>query len=260
MRPLAPATVVQGRILTAVVLREMHTRFGRTRLGYLWALTEPLAHVLTLLALFSLLGRSSPIGDDLLPFFTTGIVPWLVFSHTAARVMKAVDANQALLSYPHVTPLDLMAARAVLETATLAVVFAVLLAALGLLGSEALPHNLLDMAGGFACMAVFGTGIGMAMGGLLTVLPSADRVYSAATRPLYFVSGIFFTTEALPQAARDWLLVNPILHMVEWVRSGFFGQYESTHLDRPYAVACAAAVLFLGLAAERVSRARARQA
>lgn len=260
MRPLAPATVVQGRVLAAVLLREMHTRFGRARLGYLWALSEPLAHVLTLFAIFTLLGRSSPVGDDLLPFFTTGIVPWLVFSHTATRVMKSVDANQALLSYPQVTPLDLMAARGVLETATMAVVFAVLLAALGLFGSAAWPHHFLDMAGGFACTAVFGTGIGMAMGCLLTVLPSADRVYSMVVRPLYFMSGIFFTTETLPQAARDWLLINPVLHMVEWVRSGFFGQYESSHLDRPYALACASGALFLGLAAERVSRARARQA
>ena len=39
-------------------------------------------------------------------------------------------------------------------------------------------------------------------------------------RPLFWISGIFFAAEALPDGVRAVLLRNPVLHTTEFVRAG----------------------------------------
>lgn len=43
---------VQKVTVEALFLREIRTRFGKFRLGYLWAILEPSAHLLILLGIF----------------------------------------------------------------------------------------------------------------------------------------------------------------------------------------------------------------
>jgi capsular polysaccharide transport system permease protein len=252
--PPSEAVALQGHVITAVILREMRTRFGRAKLGYLWALAEPIVQIGTLLAIFHAFGRSSPIGHDLPLFFTTGIVPWLLFVNVASRTMKAIDGNGALLSYPQVTPLDLMIARTLLEAATSTVILTILLTGLGLLGSNAAPGNFVLVVEAMVCITVFGAGVGMFSAVALAALASYEHVFTAIIRPMYFVSGIFFSPDMMPSPARDWLLLNPLLHMVEWTRAGFFEGYDGVYLSRSFAVGSAAVSLFFGMAAERVAR------
>ena len=37
---VSPALTVQGRVIAALILREIHTLYGNTRLGYLWAIIQ----------------------------------------------------------------------------------------------------------------------------------------------------------------------------------------------------------------------------
>ena len=37
---VSSALTVQGRVIYALVLREVHTLYGNTRLGYLWAIIQ----------------------------------------------------------------------------------------------------------------------------------------------------------------------------------------------------------------------------
>ena len=52
------------RVIFAMVVREMGTRFGRSAGGYLWALGEPLGGIMMLAIAFSLALRSPPIGTS----------------------------------------------------------------------------------------------------------------------------------------------------------------------------------------------------
>ena len=53
---------VQKVTVEALFLREIRTRFGKFRLGYLWAILEPSAHLLILLGIFGyILHRTMPI-------------------------------------------------------------------------------------------------------------------------------------------------------------------------------------------------------
>ena len=51
---------IQFRVIHALIIRETRTRFGDSRLGYGWALIEPILHIALLSAVFSLLMHGNP--------------------------------------------------------------------------------------------------------------------------------------------------------------------------------------------------------
>ena len=65
----------QRRVVRALIIRETRTRFADTRLGYGWALIEPMLHIALLSATFAVLmhGRP-PIGPDFFIFYYTGLI------------------------------------------------------------------------------------------------------------------------------------------------------------------------------------------
>ncbi|ACY49947.1 MULTISPECIES: ABC transporter permease [Vibrio harveyi group] len=258
MKDLRQALRVQGRVLYALILREALGKYGKSRIGYLWALFEPLTQVLILVAIFSALGRKSPVGGDLAIFFTTGIVPWLIYSNIANRLSGALGANQALLAYPHVTPFDVLMGRALLESITMLVVFALIIVSLQLIGKALAIYDLFNVLMGLITLVLFSVGLGMTNSAIRIYFDSWDKLFSAINRPLYFISGIFFTAASLPPQAREYLQWNPLFQYVEWVRSGFFSTYQNVYINHHYAISCSAGMLLIGLALTQYTKEQAR--
>ena len=75
-------------------------------------------------------------------------------------------------------------------------------------------------------------------------------------RPLFWLSGIFFTANSLPDNARSIMLYNPVLHATELVRDGWYDDYEARHVDLAYVGKWGLLLLLVGLMLERVVRRR----
>lgn len=252
------ALVLQRRVISALVLREIHTRYGDRQFGYLWEIIEHAAHILILSAIFMTLQRSSPIGNSFGVFFATGLVPYLLFQHIDKQVMSAVSSNQALLSYPMVMPFDLILARTILECATSGVVIMLFLAA-GFYFDVLVPiDSFFGLFMAFATVIAFSMGIGMINSVIVLYFPSYKSIHAFITRPFYFISGIFFTADSLPIELQKALFFNPLLHISEWVRSAFFSEYESGFLNKFYVVSLSIVFLFIGLLVERLTKEKVR--
>ncbi len=252
---------IQRRVIHALILRETRTRFDRNKLGYLWALFEPVSFILVLIAIFSIMGRGSPIGtdQDLPLFFLTGMIPWLFFSNTVAATMAGIESNRALLTYPQVKPFDVLIARALLEFATLTVVFVFLLLAFAYFGLFRSVESFLGLLAAATSLWLLAIGIGSLNATIILYIPSYKQTYSVIQRPLFFISGIFFTVESLPVAVRELALYNPILHGIEWFRSAAFQAYESSYLDTHYLWVFILIFLSVGLSSLHRNRQYARQ-
>ncbi|MGC4063649.1 MAG: hypothetical protein QM784_03185 [Polyangiaceae bacterium] len=123
-------SMVQLQVVYALILRETRTRFGTHRLGYVWALCEPVIFIATFAAMYLVIGRLVPWGLDVVPFLTTGFVPFGLFRESANRSLNAISSNRGLLFYPQVRPLDLVLARVILEFATHFIVFCLIMGTL----------------------------------------------------------------------------------------------------------------------------------
>lgn len=256
---MQPATGLSGQleVLNALILREIKTRFGDHQLGYLWALIEPSLWIGTFVGIFYLFGRSSPSGMDPVSFIATGLIPYMAFRNTTSKAVNAIDANKGLLFYPQVQPLDLVLARAVLEFVTLIMVFCVIIFAASMWRGT-LPHvaDWVQLVFGFVAASALGTSLGLVLSGLSVFTPTIERLHGAILRPMFWFSGVFFTANGLPLAARELMLYNPVLHVIEFVRSGWFVEYRSQYASMGYATTWIVGLTFLGLVIERAARRR----
>jgi capsular polysaccharide transport system permease protein len=250
------ALLVQMQVVHALVLRETRTRFGRHRLGYIWALIEPVLWIATFAALYLLAERPAPDGLPLISFLVTGIVPFFLFRETSTRVAAAIDANKGLLFYPQIRPLDLVLSRVLLELATYLVVLALMLAAASIWFENTSIDNVLFLLTGMLLASGLGAANGLVFCSLSVFTSSAERLHGPLLRPLFWVSAIFFSSNSMPPAVRDVLLYNPVLHAVELVRDGWFPGYQASYVSIAYPAAWIVGLGFLGLTLERVARRR----
>ena len=247
---------VQGRVVGALVMREMITRYGRGSLGYLWALIEPLIMIIVFLFIFHAAGRKSHAGMDLVPFLATGFVTFFAIRGTVGRLCSAVGGNRGLLSYPHVTPFDTMIARAILELATFMVVFAIIVLGAWLLGYSPLPRDTFGVIIAITLAIVWGFAFGVVEWGVELIFPIVEHFMKAFWRIMMFTSGIFFTLNDLPLEAQKYFSLNPIFHVIEHLRSAFFPGYITPITSYNYLLGWIISLLFLALLFERSLRNR----
>ncbi|WP_019953550.1 ABC transporter permease [Yoonia vestfoldensis] len=247
---------LQARVIASLVLRETRATFGTSAFGYVWAVITPTASVGLLVFLFSIIGRQPPFGSSLALFFATGILTLQFFTEFSTKLMTVFDANRALLTYPVIKDIDTLIARVLLIAATYAVITTLFYTSLILLGQARLPAHPGHLLLAFVSTALLGFGFGTLNAVIVSLWDTWAQIEKVLTRPLFFISGIFYVPSHLPPQARELLQWNPVLHLVEWMRHGFYPNYNSSVLNPWYPVAVGAGLLFLGLAGERLFRRR----
>lgn len=244
----------QLHVIHALILRETRTRFGNYSLGYIWALLEPMVGVGMFMAMFYLTDRIAPAGTDSVGFLCTGFLPYGIFSGAMNKAKTAVQSNLALLYYPQVHTLDLVAARCLLETVTVGIAFFLFM----LLNSIYQQHFPMDSALktllGLGLAALLGTGIGLVFNSICVVFPTFDHFVGPLMRPLFWISGLFFSAHEVPAPVRELFLLNPVLHIVEITRDGWFQSYNYEYYSYSYVAYWILGVLSIGLLSEKMTR------
>lgn len=235
------------RIVAALILREMATRYGRTPGGYAWALLEPLGIIVMLSIGFALLLRSPPLGNSFILFYATGYLPLSLFLRSSRAVMQALTFSRPLLKYPVVSWLDTIVARSVLNILTDLLVAYVLLTAI-ILGTGAtviidFPPILLS----FVLAALLAVGVGLINCVVIGFYPIWGTIWSIITRPLFLASGVIWLYRDLPTGAQDVLWWNPLLHIISIARTGYFPTYEPQFVSVVFALVPSLVLIALGL-------------
>jgi capsular polysaccharide transport system permease protein len=252
---LAEGARVQARVVGALILRELKTRFGRNNLGYLWAVIEPVLLITIIAAVFMVVGGELRRGFPTASFVASGYVPFRLFMSVLQRARSAVDGNRGLLMHPRVTALDVIAARALLEGATYLSVMVVLVLGIVALGFDGPPHSPLGLVADLALAMLLGLGLGLVIGAASVLISTVERLLAAFNRVMFFISGIFFVPASLPGELREPLLINPLLHITEFARISWYGPVAfETYGSLGYVAWWVLGLVCLGLVAERAVR------
>ena len=245
---------IQKSVITALLFRELNSRFGRYRLGYGWAILEPLLFIGTLTLIRISLG-SGDVGGVAYPlFFASGILPYLFFQNVVNVSLSAIEANSGVLNYQRVKAFDVIAARWLLEI--IIFIFTALLIFTGfkIAGFEvnlpAIGYSVL----GTMLLAFFAFGIGMLFAVIAVVWGEIKKIVPVIMRPLFFVSGFFFTVDSLPSEIKDLALLNPLIHSLQLIRYGLLSGYEGRSWDLGYLATWSFATMLLGLSLLRIFR------
>jgi len=252
------AFATQIRVINALVLRETKTRYGNYKIGFLWALIEPLVGVSVFVAIFANLRSDSPGGMPLVPFMLVGFICYGLFRDPWSCMQGAISQSRNLLTFPQVTTFDVILARGILEILVTFFVLGFLLYMAFLAGFEVRVERPLGVLVACSLFVVLGLGMGFLFASLEPLFPSIKQFGNQILgRPLYFGSGLFFSADTIPAPIRDALLFNPVLHMVELVRGEFFYEFETAYGDWTYATLWAFTTLAVGLTVHQAVHKRA---
>ncbi len=235
------------RSVVALVLREMATRYGRSPGGYVWALLEPLGMIIILGIAFSLLLRSPPLGNSFLLFYATGFLPFNLYQQLAATISRALVFSKSLLLYPAVTWVDAVLARFVLNALTGLLVTLVLISGLLFFTDSRTIIDIGPVVQGLSLALLLGFGLGVFNCALVGLFDIWGQVWSIATRPLFLMSGIIYLYDAMPDGLRAVLWWNPLIHIVNIMRTGFFPSYKPDDISITYVVSWGLVTTFLGV-------------
>ncbi len=230
LRPIWPAT----RIIAALMLREMSTRYGRLSGGYLWAILEPVGVIALLTFLFSHAFRSPPIGTSFALFYASAYLPLSMYADLAEKTAAAITFSRQLLSYPVISFVDALIARFLLNGLTQQVIIALVLVGISLLEGIAIRPDLGKLGISLGMAAALGFGLGVLNCLLFTALPIWHRIWVVLTKPLFLVSCLFYTFGTLPTVYRDILWYNPLVHVVGQMRAALYPTYDASYVSALY--------------------------
>lgn len=236
-----------GRIIGALIMREMATRFGREGLGFAWLIGEPMLFCFGVLVLWSLTKPAYEHGVRLAPFVMTGYMSLILIRHLMSLLSSAVSANLGLLYHRHVKPTHILAARVILEFGGATIAFFLIYVVLLALGQVHPPHSYLLIYGGWFLVAWIATGLALIITGLVMRFEVFERVVGLIGYLMIPISGAFFMVAWLPSGFQKFVMYVPFVHGVEMIRAGVFGEFVETHYDLPYALVVGTIMNILGL-------------
>lgn len=254
-RSLVRAWRVQRRVISALFVREILTRFGRHNIGFLWLFVEPMLFTVGVTLLWT--AFQSTHGSDLpiTAFAVSGYSSVLLWRNMPSRCILAIEPNLSLLYHRQVKVIDIFSARLLVEAGGATLSFVILTLFFSFMGWMSLPVDVLKVIWGWIMLAWFGASLAILLGALAEETELVEKLWHPISYFLLPVSGAAYVVDALPPDFQRIVLILPLVHGVELVRDGFFGSQIRAHYDMGYLTAINLSLSLMALAlTRRVSR------
>jgi capsular polysaccharide transport system permease protein len=239
-----------------LLIRELKTRFGSYRLGYAWALLDPLLMIGAFSLIFGMRGHSGFGGAPAPLFITAGYLPFLIFRNVVGKLQSAVNANMGLFCYRQVTPFSTFLARFILEMMVGMIVGCILILGLLWFGFDAIPTDPLQVILGYFLLMTFSFSLGIVFCVVCNLFQEASKFLDLLMMPLMFISCVMYPLMSIPLQYQHWFLWNPLVHALELIRSGWIAGYSIPNVSWAYLFGVTLLLLTFAMSCYRLSHRR----
>lgn len=231
-----PGWRVQWRVVDALVYRELRTRVSDINGGFLGVLVQPLGLIAIWTAFLSAINLYRGGNLNVVLFLGSGIVLFTIFSQIANRSTNAMEANEALLFYKPVKPIDTVIARTICETGLYTCCLFVVCGGTWIALDQIVMNNL----GLFFITILLASAIGFSTGLLFMVGGHLSSSFKGIAvwipRILWFLSGVPFRYWIFPPWTRVFFVWNPLTHIIELNRQSMSADYYTPDANLEYAM------------------------
>ena len=238
--------MIQKRVIGALLMREIITRYGRNNIGFLWLFVEPLLMTLIIVLLWKFIRADQYSTLNMVAFVITGYPLAMMWRNASGRAIGAISANASLLYHRNVRVLDTLFARMLLEIAGATIAQIAIVGVLILIGWIPTPADVFYMLMAWLLMAIFAIGLGLVICSIAFKVEAFGKIWGTFSFVMLPLSGVFFFVSSLPQQAQQYVLWMPMVHGTEMFRQGYFGASVVTYESISYIVLCNLVLLLLG--------------
>ena len=248
IRALGDRLLLQLKIVLALADVEFALRSEKGAFGVWGVLFEPLALMMTLLALRILVRSASSDLLNPVVWLTCGIVLLYLFKKVGIKALTGVSKRQKLFFYRRIRPLDTLLASTLLEARVHGTILVLVF-----LGVSFWTWSFrLDLPALTVIDFLLTIGLGLGVGISALVVGHRLPIVKTLTkfglnRILLWTSGIFYSTYTLPAPFRPWVTWNPLLHSVELLRHSINSAYPIPGISLQYLATCSLVSLGFGL-------------
>lgn len=244
---LRVAFEIQIRVIAALFMREVITRFGRHNIGFFWIFVEPMLFTVGVTTLWYFASANHGSSLPIVAFALTGYSSVLLWRNMPGRCVSAIEPNLALLFHRQVKLMDVYIARILLEFAGATMSFVILSMFYISVDWMAPPEDVLKVIFAWILLAWFGGALALVIGTLAFFSETVEKLWHPMSYIIFPLSGSAFLVEVLPPAAQKVVLILPMVHGIELLREGFFGSKVHSIYDLSYMINVTLVMTLVGL-------------
>jgi len=245
----------QGRVLGAMIVREIDEQLGRGGHRLLLGIIEPLFVLSIAIVWHTLLHWQPAYGTSKVLFIASGLYGTFLFVHLSGEFRSKSKGSVASRRYPAEKTLDIILAASFMKLFVYACGGIV---GFGLIYTEftyeALPRNWSAALLGLFSLSMLGLGMGLCNAAFEQMAPIWRYIWQPIARGLILFSGVIYVPDFLPVRIRDILIWNPVQQGIELFRMGFYPGYPDQCYTPLYLWSIAPGLVILGLCLDRVFR------
>ncbi|WP_416191907.1 ABC transporter permease [Neisseria sp. CCUG12390] len=239
---------IQGRVIGALLMREIITRYGRNNIGFLWLFVEPLLMTLFIVLMWKFFRVDQYSTLNIVAFAITGYPIMMMWRNASNRAIGSISANASLLYHRNVRVLDTILARMILEIAGATIAQIAIMAVLIAIRWIEMPADIFYMLLAWILMAFFAIGLGLVICSISVNFEPFGKIWGTLSFVMMPLSGAFFFVHNLPPQVQEYALMIPMVHGTEMFRAGYFGGEAVTYENPWYIVLWNLILLLIGLA------------
>jgi len=242
---------VQKRVIHALMIRELHTRFGRDNIGFLWIMVEPLLFAGAVGALWTVVKGPQSHGMGIVAFVASGYIPLTFMRHSFSKAANVFVANGSLLYHRQIKITDFIFVRILIEAIGSMMAYVFLMLALYNFGLFPIPANPAMLIAGWSIYVLFVLSFCMIIAPLSEMSEVVEKFLPVSTYIAIPLSGTFNMASWLTPEARSYLLWSPLVSGMEMMRYGLFGSVVTPYYDVSRSVGISLVFLLIGLSLSR---------
>ncbi len=229
MSQLKRGLTIQGKVIKALMIRELTTRFGRENIGFLWIMAEPMLFAGLVGVLWTYMKGSQEHGIGIVAFVVSGYLPLTFLRNTFNRCTSIFVANGSLLYHRQIKLVDFIFVRVLIEFIGTTMAWIFMGSILSAFNLFPVPDDLGITLLGWFLYFLFVLSVGFIIAPLSEMSEILEKLLPVTVYLAIPFSGTFNMVSWLPPAAQEVVLWSPMVSAMEMIRSGLFG-----HSVRPY--------------------------
>lgn len=245
---------IQHRVIAALMIRELHTRFGRENIGFLWIMIEPLLFAGLVAIAWRLMKGPVEHGVDVVTFVISGYIPLTLFRHAITRCISVFVANGSLMYHRQIRITDFIFTRFMIEMIGGMMAYVFIGLVLNAFGLFPVPADMGIFMAGWLIYSLFTLALCFIIAPLSEMSEVLEKFVPVTTYIMIPFSGTFNMASWLSADMREVLLWSPWVNAMEMMRYGIYGDDVRPYYSFGVPIAASLICLVFGLALCRYVR------
>jgi capsular polysaccharide transport system permease protein len=239
---------IQRRVIGALMIRELTTRFGRENIGFLWLMVEPLLFAGLVGFVWRFMKGPEEHGVSVVAFIASGYIPLTFFRNAVQRSVRIFSVNGSLMYHRQIKVLDFIFVRCLIEAIGAMMAFVLIATILIMLNEFPMPADLGALIAGWFLYFIFTLALCLILAPLSEVSDVLEKIMPVTTYIMIPFSGAFTMMSWLTPSAQAFLYYSPFVHGMELMRYGIFGDRVTAEWDISVPLAASLVCAVIGLA------------